>query len=668
MVLPHENTTARQANNAPEGSLDNVFLSPGIRLLDLDTQRAAQPTSSLPSSSRRVGEWVGGAATEAVETQDTEMKDAEEWDDDSKRTITVRDSSSPDKVDRSDAAATAGSKRSAGDFEGTASSWDSSAGKTDGSGATTEVARSKRSKRSADSEDTVTSLAASSSSGDADVSALTTRAGSKTSISVAGSGSTASASTTSTLTVQDSQGTSPVPAALDGTSDQRGSSSAGPSSNNNPNIIANNNNQRKSSIHDLSAASYLARHQAKTAQNAIGIPGSAQPAASSAPASASASSLPPSIVLSPPAEPKKKQPLIYENRALQNQLIETTFQQLWTRRENFLKFFTKAHGITLDINNDAEKKKKGKMDDEDDADDGKRKDSLAIPSSSPAKTTTTTNTPQKPTLATSTPNSPANFTNFLGAARQRALELLLEAWYEKLGTRSTPSDGWTKYSEKTTTLAVLTLRSILSDGDTTLNVPISCLPGPRQVYWKHKLASVNFWFTSANNAVDFLSAFGIGQGKFGSGMSRIEVLQYSLETSGGKCLSAEHHASVLTWKAGVEHWAPNVFPPVRYCPCTEYMLLMKILAVVQKLPEPGSDASVKWISHRMVKGWQAANLQAGNDVEKGWPSEVGKGNLPLVFAMGGVPGFQVWHCLGRDEERSVLLRTIRLEGRFAELL
>jgi hypothetical protein len=33
-----------------------------------------------------------------------------------------------------------------------------------------------------------------------------------------------------------------------------------------------------------------------------------------------------------------------------------------------------------------------------------------------------------------------------------------------------------------------------------------------------------------------------------------------------------------------------------------------------------------------------------------------------------VGGFSLWHCLGKDEERKLLCRTIRLEGRFAELL
>ena len=700
MVLPDDKTTARQANDMPDGVLNNAFLPPGIRLSDLDTERAGQATSSLLSSSRRVGEWVGAEAKE-VEMQDAQMKDAGGADDDSKRTATVQGSSPPDKVDRSDAAATAGSKRSAGDSEGSTTSWPSSTGKTDGSGATIEVARSKRSKISAgDSEDTVTSRAASSLSGVADGSLLTTRVGSKTSTSMVRSGSTPSASTTSsTSTGPGSQGISTVPAALDGPSEQRGSSSAGPSSNNNNNTNSTaNNNKKTSSIHDLSAASYLARHQAKTAQNSVVIPGSlsqpaavasAAPAAPAAASAASSSSLPPSIILSPPVEPSnKKQTIIYENRVLQNQLIETTSQQLWTRRENFLKFFVKTHNVTLAVDDEKNKSPtKGKSHD-DDEDDDKRKDSFATSSSSsPSKTKSTTKTPQKPTLATAastskspqnppnptptTPSTPKTFADLLAVARQRALELLLEAWYEELGTRSTPSDGFTKYSEKTTTQAVLALRCILSAGDAALNIPIACLPAPRQAYWKHKLASVKFWFTSADGAVDFLAAFGVGDEstRFGSGVSRVEVLQYSLENTGGKCLSSEHHASERCWRAGVEHWAPNVFPPVRYCPCTEYKLLMKILAGAQRLPDPGSDKSVRWISHRMVRGWQEANLRAGVDVEKeGWPSEVGTRNLPLVVSFGGVAGFQMWHCFGRDEERGVLLRTIRLEGRFAELL
>jgi hypothetical protein len=669
MVLPDDNATARQTNQMSDSTLDNVFLSPGIRLSDLDTQRAgASSSSSQLSRSRRVGEWVSVPEMEDVEMQDAEEQDDDPKrtitvpDDDSKRTITVRDSSSPEKVDPSNAAATAGSKRSLGDFQDTPSPWLSSAGKTDG-GDTTESARSKRSKTSADSEETVTETSRASSSYGADGSLNTTRAGSKTSSSAGGSGSSASARTPTT---QSSQRSSAAPPALDGTSEQRGSSSsAGPSSpSNNASLTTSNTTTNKgkgrASIHDLSAASYLARHQAQIAQNYIAVPASPQHPAAPTACSSSASAPPPSIVLSPPAETcKKKQALILENRALQTQLIEQNFQSLWTRRENFLRFFAKTHGITLDVTLDAKRKKmnpaEGSAKNNDDAADAdKRKDSFEASSSSP-----------------STSNKPPDFPTLLARARERALELLLEAWYEKLGTRSTPSDGWTKYSEKTTTSAVLNLRSILATGDTDLKIPISFLPGPKQTYWKHKLASVRFWFTSVNHAVDFLSAFGIGgeQTRFGSGISRVEVLQYSLEDSGGKCLSENHHASERAWKGGLEGWMPNEFPPVRYCPCSEYKLLMKIVGNAQKLPDPGGERAIRWMSERLTREWQKANLLAGVDVAReGWPSEVGERNMPLLLPIGGVPGFGLWHCLGRDEEKKLMCRTIRLEGRFADLL
>jgi hypothetical protein len=71
----------------------------------------------------------------------------------------------------------------------------------------------------------------------------------------------------------------------------------------------------------------------------------------------------------------------------------------------------------------------------------------------------------------------------------------------------------------------------------------------------------------------------------------------------------------------------------------------------------------------LTREWQKANLLAGVDVAKdGWPSEVGERNMPLLLPIGGVPGFGLWHCLGRDEEKKLLCRTIRLEGRFADLL
>ena len=602
MVLADDNI-AQQTGMMPEfSSLDDVFLSPGIRLSNLDTRRAGPLTLAMPSNSTRVG----------VETEDVGMKDDDskgtirahwypgddEVDDgdhrvgDSKRTIAVRASSS-EGADGNVVTMTAGSKESLGGSPKTATSRTSSCpDKANGS---------KPSKKGGAND------------------------------SVVGSGS----SVVSKSSRKGSQESSMVPPALNGPAELRESTGAsGENSTNTHNDTSTN--KRRSSVHDLSAASYLARHKANTAQNQIVNPVSNQQPAAASPTP----TLPPIQLPTPAAECSKLQTITYENRTLQYQTIEAKFQALWTRRENFLEFFFQTHNATLSVDDQTEIRTE---------EDDKRRDSVV--------------TKSQPTTI------PLTLPTLLPAARHRALELLLEAWFERLGTPS--SNGWTRYSEKTTPGACLALRGILSKGDTHFNIPPSYLPPHRHQFWTRKLRSVDFWFTSPNQAVDFLSAFGIGEARVGSGVSRVEVLQYSRKGTGGKCLSPEHHESERAWRARVEEWraAGNSFPPLRYCPCSEYKLLMKILGNAQRLPEPGGERAIRWMSRRLTGEWQRANLARGVDVARDWPSEVGRGrNFPAKLSFGGVGGFELWHCLGRDEGRGVLLRAVRLEGRFAELL
>jgi len=579
MVFPDESIPPSMMS---EFHLHNVFLSPGIRLSDANTQGAGAPTSAVPSNHMNVG----------AQSEGVEMKDGEQQDGSLTPTVPVRASSSPEDADGSVTTKTARSKESVGGSEETATS---------------------RTSQSPDNADTSDATPTAEYNG-----------------SVVGS----------RQPVVGSQECNTVPAALDGTAEPRGSTSANIST-----------AKRQASIHDLSAASYLARHITKTAQNHVTVPASRQPVATAPVASSSKPTLPPQS--QPPPAPAERsqtqtQTITYENRAVQYQTIENKFQALWTRRENEINSFSKTYKVTLSVDQSTVVEDDNNNNDNDE----KRKDSFAIAS--------------EPTTSTSTRTLP----QLLTAARHRALESLLEAWFVRLGTPSPPPDSsWTRYSEKTTPLACLTLRQILTSGDTSLRIPIAALPAARRAFWAAKLRSVKWWFISVNTAVDFLSAFGVGEtNRFGCGIARVEVLQYSRDDgNGNKCLSPEHVASEAAWRAGVGDYTmrPNAFPPVRYCPCSEYKLLMKILGGAQKLPEPGGEACIRWLGERLKRDWQAANLAGGVDVAREWPGEVGRGNLPVVLSFGG---FAVWHCLRRDGGRGVACRVFRIEGRFAELL
>jgi hypothetical protein len=63
--------------------------------------------------------------------------------------------------------------------------------------------------------------------------------------------------------------------------------------------------------------------------------------------------------------------------------------------------------------------------------------------------------------------------NALAKANHGAIQLLLEAWYERLGHEI---DGWHKYNDKSTPHACRTIREILEKGDEELGIPIEAFP------------------------------------------------------------------------------------------------------------------------------------------------------------------------------------------------
>lgn len=123
------------------------------------------------------------------------------------------------------------------------------------------------------------------------------------------------------------------------------------------------------------------------------------------------------------------------------------------------------------------------------------------------------------------------------------INTLLEAWWQRLGVTQ---DGWMKYSKKTSTKAVLKIREILEKGDLEMGIPPVVLAGSKPK-WFDRVGQVKWWFTSVDLAVDFLSAYGIGKNRFGSGEVRVEVLQYTNPQK--KCSNSNHVQLTEAWQS-----------------------------------------------------------------------------------------------------------------------
>ena len=246
----------------------------------------------------------------------------------------------------------------------------------------------------------------------------------------------------------------------------------------------------------------------------------------------------------------------------------------------------------------------------------------------------------------------------LAKANHGAIKLLLEAWYERMGVQDA---GWTRYNEKTTPRACLTIRRILEKGDEELGIPIEALEDKQA--WTTKLASIKWWFFSYSGALDFLAAYGLGPSKFGCGMVRVEMLNYSIE---GRCTYGRDHAvAMAAAREGDAKIFPNLMPPAHPCGCYDFKLFIKKIGNSRGLPVAGDDGVQMYLSDKVTNDWKAVNLEAAFEVN-GWP-RCAEDQKPLRVMMGEEP-FWLRFYKGNDEEKGLTVRVCRVEGRFGELL
>jgi len=308
-------------------------------------------------------------------------------------------------------------------------------------------------------------------------------------------------------------------------------------------------------------------------------------------------------------EPELSLPVDREARKTNHEYIEQRFEAAMQRRREFIEQFEQDTGMELDAT---------------------RRDSVAEA------------------------QHPAS----LAKANHGAIKLLLEAWYERIGIQDA---GWTRYNEKTTPRACRTIRQILETGDEELGIPIEALEDKDE--WTTRLNSIKWWFFSYSGALDFLSAYGFGPNKFGSGTVRVEITNHM---SGEHCTAGLDHVLALhAAREGDAKILPNRFPPANPCGCYEYKLFIKKLGNARDVYVAGDDRLQKRISDKITGDWMALNHPAGID-DNGWPTSAENQN-PLQMMIGDEP-FLLRFYKGDEEDKGISVRVCRIEGRFGELL
>jgi hypothetical protein len=248
----------------------------------------------------------------------------------------------------------------------------------------------------------------------------------------------------------------------------------------------------------------------------------------------------------------------------------------------------------------------------------------------------------------------AEHPNALAKANSGAIQLLLQAWYERLGLEI---DGWHKYSDKLTLRAYRKIREILEKGDEEMGIPIEALENKEE--YATGMDGLMFWFTGFTVAIDWLAAYGIGAHKIGSGIVRVEVLNCDMR---GRCLFPADHI------AGQRAWAElsNAWPPEKPCGCYDFKLLMKFIGNSRGLPSAGEVATMKTVAEDLRQTWLAAN--GGVPLMEGrWPARAEDSNPGVVRI--GTEDFEVRYYQEKHGPiADFLVTAIRLEGPFGELL
>jgi hypothetical protein len=305
---------------------------------------------------------------------------------------------------------------------------------------------------------------------------------------------------------------------------------------------------------------------------------------------------------------QERLPTSRENRRVLNDYIDERFDLVMQQRRQFIEQFEQDTGMQLDAT---------------------RRDSVAE----------------------------AEHPNALAKASHGALDILLWAWMVRLGV---VTDGWTQYNEKSTPRACLQIRNILEKGDEEMGIPIEALENREE--WIARTKDLKFWFISLTAAFDFLSAFGIGANKFGTGLVRVEVVKFS---QGSRCLfGIVHDASMQAWQEGEHNAYSGGWPPTQPCGCYEFKLLMKTIGNARRLPTAGADATMRDVAEEVRLTWMAANVDAKFHDGR-WPIRAEESN-PGVVMFGDEP-FGVQYYQERHEQGTVVT-AVRFEGRFGELL
>jgi hypothetical protein len=208
----------------------------------------------------------------------------------------------------------------------------------------------------------------------------------------------------------------------------------------------------------------------------------------------------------------------------------------------------------------------------------------------------------------------------------------------RLGT----ARDWTQYVP-TTILAIEELRELIKHGD-----PVTKCSIPRAM--ETRVHTTQFWFRRFTDAVSILPYIGIGDSRFGSGVSRIDAIR-SLKAD-GTCAHENHRHSLAAYKD------EEIGPPTEPCGCFQVKRLLDLLSVRMNEHAPHLTFS------RLRKAWREMNAGKAFLAASDWLPD--GDNEAIKFTIDGLElEIKFWKYTDSED---IQHSGMRVEGRFAELL
>lgn len=219
------------------------------------------------------------------------------------------------------------------------------------------------------------------------------------------------------------------------------------------------------------------------------------------------------------------------------------------------------------------------------------------------------------------------------------------------------------------------IRELVKEGDPETGLKFEDFA--RREEWEGKLASVRWWFDTANDAIDFLSFLGRGANRFGQAVVRVDAARYN-DLGTHDCVSPDHEAAMSAFYLGTLSSFPEPFEELAaprpdlaenlaldtrnrnlLCACADQSRLLKLLAKRQGVDFAETNRVLEHYALAIRQRWLERNDRARREGDMR--------DLPYVIKIDGKEVRTSW-WRERLEELGMEVIGLRVEGAVGELL